>query len=206
LYTILVIFVALRCLDRLLIRGRGARAHCTFIGNRTSRRSFTLCLFSRWPRAVFISLRSRRIARSGGIRASARSLLSRAGKTRTPPRELHCSCRGAHTSTRFFGRYFLWDSIVSLVHYEGMGFVIHGARLILFGSYPDKTDGNLCARRVGMLDYLFQWLCEVSFASLFHSAILSISLARHRGPSLLIMAHVSCFGNCTWLFPRVLCV
>ena len=42
-------------------------------------------------------------------------------------REPSCSRRGAYTSTRFFGRYFLWDSIVSLVHYEGMGFVIHGA-------------------------------------------------------------------------------
>ena len=150
LYTIVVIFVALRRLDCLLIGGRGARAPTyylptvLFIGNRASRRSFTHCLFSRWPRAASISLRSRLIARSGGIRASARSLLSRAGKTRTPPREPHCSCRGAHTPTRFFGRYFLWDSIVSLVHYEGMGFVIHGTRLMLFGSYPDKSDGNFC--------------------------------------------------------------
>lgn len=43
-------------------------------------------------------------------------------------REPSCSCHGAYASVRFFGRYFLWDSIVCLVHYEGIGFVIHGAR------------------------------------------------------------------------------
>jgi hypothetical protein len=170
-------------------------------GNRTSHPLFTHYLFSRWLRAVSTSLRSRRIARSDGIRALARSLLSRAGKTRTPPREPHCPCRSAHTSTRFLDRYFLWDSIVSLVHYEGIGFVVHGARLTSLGSYPDKTDGT---RRVGLLDCLFHWLCEVSFASLSYSTMLNASLARHRGPSLLITAHVSCFGSCTWLFPRFL--
>jgi hypothetical protein len=28
-------------------------------------------------------------------------------------------------------RYFLWDSVVCLVHYEGFGFVFHGARISL---------------------------------------------------------------------------
>ena len=29
------------------------------------------------------------------------------------------------------GRYFLWDSVVCLVHYEGFGFMMHGARTSL---------------------------------------------------------------------------
>jgi len=29
------------------------------------------------------------------------------------------------------GRYFLWDSVVCLVHYEGFGFMVHGARTSL---------------------------------------------------------------------------
>ena len=35
---------------------------------------------------------------------------------------------GTYTPYVFFGRYFLWDAIVSLVHYEGIGFVVHGTR------------------------------------------------------------------------------
>ena len=29
------------------------------------------------------------------------------------------------------GRYFLWDSVVCLVHYEGFGFMMHGAQTSL---------------------------------------------------------------------------
>jgi hypothetical protein len=114
-------------------------------------------------------------------------------------REPSCSRHGAYTPTRFFGRYFLWDSIVSLVHYEGMGFVIHGARLMSLGSSGHKTDGNMC--RVGLLDHLSQCLCEVSFTPLSRSTMLSASRALHRGPSSLIMARVLSFGSCTWLCP-----
>ena len=35
---------------------------------------------------------------------------------------------GTYTPYLFFGRYFLWDAIVSLVHYEGIDFVVHGTR------------------------------------------------------------------------------
>jgi hypothetical protein len=117
----------------LLMGGRGACPRLPTIGNRAWHRSCTHCSSSRWPRAVSISLRSRRIARSGGIRASVRSLLSRAGKRRAHYARAPCSRHGSYISTRFFGRYFLWDSIVCLVHYEGMGFVVHGARWTSLG-------------------------------------------------------------------------
>ena len=71
-------------LDCLLMVGTVLLYH---VGNRTLYRSPTPCSFSPWPRAVSTSLRSRRIACLGGIRAPARSLPLRAGKS-TPAREL----------------------------------------------------------------------------------------------------------------------
>ena len=99
-----------------------------FIGNRAWYRSSTRCSFSPWPHAISIFLPSRPIARLGGTHASAPSLPSRAGKKSNIPRELPLHAHGSYTPHAFFGSYFLWDAIVCLVHYEGIGFVIHGTR------------------------------------------------------------------------------
>ena len=58
--------------------------------------------------------------RAFGIRAPARSLLSRVGKNRTSWMSFFFMTHGTYTPYLFFGRYFLWDAIVSLVHYEGI--------------------------------------------------------------------------------------
>jgi hypothetical protein len=116
-------------------RKEGARARALttinyplqFIGNRAWHRSSTRCSSSPWPRAVSTSLPSRPIVRSGGTHASARSLPSRAGKDHTT-HELPIYAKAFTPLRVFFGRYFLWDAIVCLVHYEGIGYVIHGTR------------------------------------------------------------------------------
>jgi len=124
----------------------------------------------------------------------ARFLQSQAGKGNTRRVGASRVSRGSYL-LRVLVRYFLWDSIVCFVHYEGVGFLVHGAWTSLGSSI--NLMSMRWVSRVGLLDSLSQWLCELSFTSLFHSAPLTVSHVCRRDLYLRITVHVSYFGSCT---------
>ena len=97
----------------------------------------------------------------------------------------------------FLARYFLWDSVVCLVHFEGFGFIVHGACALLGSSWDEAhRDISVLKGWVCLIVYLNTFV-RPSFVFLSHSARLSETHALLRDPSSLITARDFYFGNCT---------